>query len=217
MRILLTRNIQLWRSRLRRFLRAGMWRPNALGQRSFRWLISETSDADKFMKVSFTPNERGNVLLCAVCTIFVVSLIAANVLLNCTARYNQASNQVRSWNEALYAAESGGDIAYSEVRKLATSAWATAFSASNGWTTSGTTYTSGTTTFGTNGLRTNQTVALFYSDPTSGNAWYRIRSKGISPLHGLKRTGMDDRLSNGNRFAANGATRGFGESSSGKI
>src|SRR5437762_12251694 len=162
MRILLTRNIQLWRSRLRRFLRAGMWRPNALGQRSFRWLISETSDADKFMKVSFTPNERGNVLLCAVCTIFVVSLIAANVLLNCTARYNQASNQVRSWNEALYAAESGADIAYNEDRKIASSP-ASAFGASNGWATSGTTYTSGTTTFGTNGLRTSQTVDLFYS------------------------------------------------------
>ena len=162
------------------------------------------------MKVSFIQNERGNVLLCAVCTIFVISLIAANVLLNCTARYNQASNQVRSWNEALYAAESGADIAYNELRNLVNNP-GTAFNAANGWTTSGTTYTSGTTTFGTNGLRTNQTVDLFYSDPTSGNAWYRIRSKGTSPLQGLKRTGMDDRLSNGNRFAANGATRGDGD------
>ena len=69
------------------------------------------------MKVSFIPNKRGNVLLCAVCTIFIISLIAANVLLNCTTRYNQASNQVRSWNEALYAAESGADIAFNEIRK----------------------------------------------------------------------------------------------------
>ena len=89
------------------------------------------------MKVSFIPNERGNVLLCAICTIFVISLIAANVLLNCTARYNQASNQVRSWNEALYAAESGADIAYAEVRNLVNNP-GTAFSAANGWTTSGT-------------------------------------------------------------------------------
>src|SRR5438067_13924952 len=128
---------------------------NAPQQPSFLSLTSGISDADKFMKVSFIANERGNVLLCAVCTIFVVSLIAANVLLNCTARYNQASNQVRSWNEALYAAESGADIAYNEVRILATSAWATAFSASNGWTSCGTTYTSVTTTFGTSGMRTN--------------------------------------------------------------
>src|SRR5437764_775620 len=161
------------------------------------------------MKVSFISNERGNALLCAVCTIFIVSLIAANVLLNCTARYNQASNQVRSWNEALYAAESGADIAYNEVRKIAFGS--TAFSASDGWTTSGTTYTSGTTTYGTNGMLTSQTVDLFYSDPTTGNAWYRIRSKGTSPLQGLKRTGMDDRLSNGNRFVANASTRGDGD------
>src|SRR6476620_5580800 len=116
--ILSTRNIRLWRSRLRRFLRAGTSRPHALGQPSFLSLISEINDADKFMKVSFISKERGNVLLCAVCTIFIVSLIAANVLLNCTARYNHASNQVRAWNEALYAAESGDDIAYNEVRNL---------------------------------------------------------------------------------------------------
>ncbi|PYK57751.1 MAG: hypothetical protein DME43_14105 [Verrucomicrobia bacterium] len=162
------------------------------------------------MKVSFTSNERGNALLCAVCTIFIVSVIAANVLLNCTTRYNQASNQVRSWNEALYAAESGADIAYNEVRKIASNP-SSAFSAGNGWTTSGTTYTSGTTTFGTNSLRTSEMVDLFYTDPTTGNAWYRIRSKGTSPLQGLKRTGMDDRLSNGNRFVANASTRGDGD------
>jgi len=154
---------------------------NAPEQPSFLSLISGISDADKSMKVSFIPNERGNVLLCAVCTIFIISLIAANVLLNCTTRYNQASNQVRSWNEALYAAESGADIAFNQVRILATSNSLNAFSTSNGWTTSGTTYTSGTTTFGTNGLRTSETVDLFYTDPTSGNAWYRIRSKGTSP------------------------------------
>src|SRR5438270_13571523 len=118
------------------------------------------------MKVSFIPNERGNVLLCAVCTIFVVSLIAANVLLNCTTRYKQASNQVRSWNEALYAAESGADIAFNQVGILATSDSLNAFSTSNGRTTSGTTYTSGTTTFGTNGLRTVEPVDLLYTDPT---------------------------------------------------
>src|SRR5881227_3043006 len=181
MRILPTRKKQLWRSRFSRFLPAGTSPTNARGQPSFLSLISETNDADKFMKVSFIQNERGNVLLCAVCTIFVVSLIAANVLLNCTARYNQASNQVRSWNEALYAAESGGDIAYSEVRKLASDS-TNAFSASNGWTTStnpdgSKTYTSGTMTVGTNDLRMSQSVKTFYPD-TSGNAWCRIRSKG---------------------------------------
>src|SRR5437899_3232146 len=142
--ILPTRKRQRWRSRFTRFLPAETSPTNALGQPSFLSLISEINDADKFMKVSFIQNERGNVLLCAVCTIFVVSLIAANVLLNCTARYNQASNQVRSWNEALYAAESGADMAYNEVRNVVFNP-TNAFSTSNGWTPSGTTYSSGTT------------------------------------------------------------------------
>jgi hypothetical protein len=160
------------------------------------------------MKVSFIRDECANVLLCAVCTIFVISLIAANVLLNCTARYNQASNQVRSWKEALYAAESGGDLAYNEVRKTVSDP-TNAFSASNGWTTSGTTRTSGTTIFGTSNMRTSQTVNPFTGP--NGTTWYRIRSKGTSLLQGLQRTGLDDRLSNGNRFIANASTRGDGD------
>jgi hypothetical protein len=193
---------------------------NAPEQPSFLSLISGISDADKFMKVSSIPNERGNVLLCAICTIFIISLIAANVLLNCTARYNQASNQVRSWNEALYAAESGGDIAFTEIRKTLPGAspspipW-------TGWTNSGTTYVSPVTTFGSDNLQAGTVVETCYFDssgvfhlganPTGAWPWYRIRSKGTSPLQGLKRTGMDDRLSNGNRFVANGSTRGDGD------
>src|SRR5205814_8411763 len=69
------------------------------------------------MQTSNRSFERGNVLLCVLCTILVVSLIGGNVLLNCMTRYNAASSQVRSWRESLDAAETGGDIAYAEVRK----------------------------------------------------------------------------------------------------
>src|SRR5437868_3412542 len=69
------------------------------------------------MRISKATFERGNVLLCVLCTILVVSVIGANVLLNCMTRYNAASSQVRSWKESLEAAETGGDIAYAEVRK----------------------------------------------------------------------------------------------------
>ncbi len=179
------------------------------------------------MKVSSIPNERGNVLLCAICTIFIISLIAANVLLNCTARYNQASNQVRSWNEALYAAESGADMAFAEIRKTLPGA-SPSPSPWTGWSPSGTTYVSPVTgtaslpwTFGSDNLQARTVVETCYFDssgvfhlganPTGAWPWYRIRSKGISPLQGLKRTGMDDRLSNGNRFVANGSTRGDGD------
>ena len=177
------------------------------------------------MKVSLIPNKRGNVLLCALCTIFIISLIAANVLLNCTTRYNQASNQVRSWNEALYAAESGADIAFAEIRKPYLPAASPTPSPNppspwTGWTNSGTTYVSPVTTFGSDNLQARTVVETCYFDsfgvfqlgtnPTGGN-WYRIRSKGTSPLQGLQRTGMDDRLSNGNRFVANASTRGDGD------
>ena len=63
------------------------------------------------------PAEEGNVLICALCTILIISLIGANVLQNCTTRFNVASSQVRSWKESLFAAEAGGDIAYAEVQK----------------------------------------------------------------------------------------------------
>src|SRR5256886_15937205 len=69
------------------------------------------------MRLSTQSFGRGNVLLCVMCTILVVSVIGGNVLLNCMTRYNAASSQVRSWKESLDAAETGGDIAYAEVRK----------------------------------------------------------------------------------------------------
>src|SRR6266478_919237 len=72
--------------------------------------------------------ESGSTLIVAICTILIISLIGANVLLNCTTRYNVTAKQVKAWKEALYAAEGGGDIAFAEVRKTVTSG---AFS---GWT-----------------------------------------------------------------------------------
>jgi hypothetical protein len=56
------------------------------------------------MRISTQSVARGNVLLCVLCTILIVSLIGGNVLLNCMTRYNAASSQVRSWKESLDAA-----------------------------------------------------------------------------------------------------------------
>ena len=143
------------------------------------------------MRVSSPSFERGNVLLCVLCTILVVSVIGGNVLLNCMTRYNAASSQVRSWKESLDAAETGGDIAYSEVRKTILDP-THAFS---GWTSSGGVYTNPPVTYGADSLSTNSKVDLFYYD-SNGNPWYRIRSNGTAPVLGLKRVGMDDRLGN---------------------
>src|SRR4051794_29031364 len=97
--------------------------------------------------------EQGNVLICALCTILIISLIGANVLHNCTTRFNVSSSQVRSWKESLFAAEAGGDIAYAEVRRTVldpTHAFPTP-----SWTNSGAVHTSPVTTFGANNLVTS--------------------------------------------------------------
>ena len=142
-------------------------------------------------------------MLCALCTILIISLIGANVLLNCTTRYNVSSKQVKGWKEALYAAEGGGDVAFSEVRKFALSGSSTAFLASHGWTaTAGPSYTSYRRTDGlpysfgeNNSLSAEVTVdrltATLQNHP---QYYYRIRSKGTAKLVGLPRVGMDDRM-----------------------
>jgi hypothetical protein len=141
------------------------------------------------MRSSQRTVDRGNVLLCVLCTILVVSIIGGNVLLNCMTRYNVASSQVRSWKESLDAAETGGDIAYAEVRKTILDP-THAFS---GWTYSGGAYTNSPVTYGKDNLTTSSRADPFYYDG-NGNAWYRIRTKGTAPVLGLKRVGMDDRM-----------------------
>lgn len=147
------------------------------------------------------PAEKGNVLICALCTILVISLIGANVLQNCTTRFNVSSSQVRSWKEALMAAEAGGDLAYAEVRKTVLDplkAFPIQDSLGNpSWTNDGVIHLSPDTTFGANSLKTKTVVDLFYHDPITGNAWYRMRSKGTAPVNGVSRVGMDDRMGAG--------------------
>ena len=138
--------------------------------------------------------QGANVLLCALCTILIVSAIAGTVLINCTTRYNVASSQVQSWKAALMGAEAGGDIAYAEVRKTILDP-SNAFS---GWINSGNVRTSAVATLGSNNLKASSTVDVFYTD-SSGSPWYRIRSKGVSPALGVARTGMDDRMITGAR------------------
>src|SRR5882762_4001401 len=141
------------------------------------------------MRISQRTVAPGNVLLCVLCTILVVSLIGGNVLLNCMTRYNAASSQIRSWKESLDAAETGGDIAYAEVRKTIQDP-THAFS---GWTYTGGVYTNSPVTYGNDSLSTSSRVDPFYYDG-NGNAWYRVRTKGTAPVLGLKRVGMDDRM-----------------------
>jgi hypothetical protein len=160
------------------------------------------------MKAKPYSNQDGSTLICALCTILIISLIGANVLLNCTTRYNVSSKQVKGWKEALYAAEGGADIAFSEVRKPYVTPSSTAFLASNGWkATAGPSYTSYSRTDGqpyswlkvgqNNSLSANITVDQLTAT-LSGQPqfYYRIRSQGTATLLGLPRVGMDDRMTN---------------------
>src|SRR6266446_5749426 len=150
------------------------------------------------MKMQLERTNTGSTILCALCTILIISVIGANVLLNCTTRYNVSSKQVKGWKEALYAAEGGGDIAFSEVRKLLSSP-STAFLHSGGWTTTaGPSYSNGPYSFGqNNSLSANVTVDQLTAT-LSGQPqfYYRIRSQGTATLLGLPRVGMDDRMDN---------------------
>src|ERR1700730_6642710 len=123
--------------------------------------------------------EQANVLLCVICTIAIVSVIGGNVLLNCVTRFNAASSQLRGWKESLYAAEAGGDIAYAEVRKTILDPT----HAFTGWTGSGGVRSSGSVTFGADGLTTSSKVDSFWND-SNGNSWYRIRAQGTAPVLG---------------------------------
>jgi hypothetical protein len=149
------------------------------------------------MRTSQQKAQRGNVLICVICTILIVSLIAGNVLLNCVTRFNVASSQVRAWKEALTAAEAGGDIAYAEVRKTILDR----SHAFNGWTSAGAVYTSPSPapTFGADGLTASSTADVFYTDTNTGSPWYRLRVQGTAPVLGFKRVGMDDRMGVGTR------------------
>src|SRR5437763_2299975 len=66
---------------------------------------------------TYVQNEDGSAIICAMGTILILSIIGANVLMNCTSRYNVTSKQVSAWRNALAAAEAGADIAYTETRK----------------------------------------------------------------------------------------------------
>jgi hypothetical protein len=146
------------------------------------------------MHFSATKSQKGNVLLCVLATILIVSIIGGNVLLNCVTRFNAASSQVRGWKESLYAAEAGGDVAFAEVRKTILDP-SHSFS---GWNYTGGVYSNSPITFGRDNLTTSSQVDNFYYD-FNGNPWYRIRVKGTAPVLGLRRVTMDDRMGVGTR------------------
>jgi hypothetical protein len=172
------------------------------------------------MKTQIHQRNNGNILVCALCTIVIVSLIGANVLVNCNRRYNITAKQVKGWKEALYAAEAGGDAGFDEVRKalnpinlpFTTDGWAAAPSPAP---TPGPAWTKTISGFGQEGnLSTTVTIDKL-TDATgtipNSTPYYRIRAVGTARLFGLPRVGLSDQFLAGPNFVANSASRGVGD------
>ena len=173
------------------------------------------------MKIQIHQRDNGHILVCALCTIVIVSLIGANVLVNCITHYNVTAKQLKGWKEALYAAEAGGDAGFDEVRKalnpislpFTTDGWAAAPSPAP---TPGPAWTKTISGFGQEGnLSTTVTIdKLFDTTGTipSSTPYYRIRAVGTARLFGLPRVGLSDQfLAGGPNFVANSASRGVGD------
>ncbi|PYL04052.1 MAG: hypothetical protein DME32_02730, partial [Verrucomicrobia bacterium] len=146
-------------------------------------------------------------------TILIISIIGANVLMNCTTRYNVTAKQVSAWRDALASSEAGADIAFAETRKTFANP-ATQFTGT-GWSSPDTsvgpwTYTMPTPIGVTGNLSATATVDNFTT--VDGYRCYRIRSVGTARVFGLRRTGMDDAAARvGASFGTSGA-RGAGDS-----
>jgi hypothetical protein len=159
-------------------------------------------------------HEKGSTLVCALCIILIMSFIGANVLMNCTTRYNVTSAQVAGWKDALCAAEAGADIAYAETRKALMNP-GTQFSGA-GWTSSNAstgpwTYTMPNPFGAAGNLSASASVDNFTS--VDGYACYRIRSVGTARVFGLRRVGMDDRPTGAtSSFVSGSDVRGRGDS-----
>jgi len=162
---------------------------------------------------TYVQNENGSAIICAMGTILIISIIGANVLMNCTTRYNVTSKQVSACRNALAAAEAGADIAYAETRKtfanpamqFTGTGWSSPNSSTGPWT-----YTMPTPIGGSGNLLATATVDNFTT--VDGYRCYRIRSIGTARVSGLRRTGMDDTPARvGASFGLTGA-RGGGDS-----
>jgi hypothetical protein len=169
------------------------------------------------MKLHPKHPQSGSTLICAMCTLLIIALLGANVLMNCTARYNTVSKQIKGWKEALYAAEAGGDVAFNEIRKNISGiipGAGTPFSAT-GWTTVDSThwsYAALPSAIGDSGnLNASVTVERIMST-ASGDGVFRVRSAGTAQVFGLSRAGLNDGTTGLVNFAATGRTRGDGDS-----
>ena len=158
--------------------------------------------------VAFRHRTSGSVTITALITLTVLAFVAAMVLQNGTRRYNGVI-KAQGWQEALYAAEAGGDLGLANLRWQVVSGSPTPFDSTQGWATTtssgNTTYTCTTPHFIGTGDGTRETWAVVTVESlsattpvglkdTAGKQWYRIRSTGHARVPGLARASIDPLL-----------------------
>ena len=157
---------------------------------------------------STTPHRTGSSLVIALLMLTVLAAVGGSILLNASRRYN-GNLQAQAWQEALFAAEGGADLALANLRWTVVSGSPTPFDTTLGWAT---------TTSGGNTIRTRTTPVVtgtgdgatqswavvtvdspIGSSPAGlqdkyGTQWYRIRSTGHVRIPGLARAAIDPLL-----------------------
>lgn len=162
-----------------------------------------------FPKPCTSPSQHGGALVLALVTIAILSALLGTMLRSVSTKYWTAF-QVASWEEALFAAEGGADVAMVALRKSVqkdASAW-------TGWTVvkknggasattpgliglgvdENLTYTATLTTHGGEGNSTLSATVIIDAPASlkaSGQQWYRVRSTGKAPLPGPGRVSGD--------------------------
>ena len=160
-------------------------------------------------KPSTSPSQHGGALVLALVTIVILSALLGTLLRSVSGKYWTAF-QVASWEEALFAAEGGADVAMVALRKSVqkdASAW-------TGWTVvkkngsassttpgliglavdDNLTYTATLTTHGGEGNSTLSSTIVIDAPASlkaSGQQWYRVRSTGKAPIPGPGRVSGD--------------------------
>jgi hypothetical protein len=143
---------------------------------------------------------QGSTFVVALLVIATLSLIGAHVLLTLTERYRYHM-QTSSWQEALLAAEAGGDMAMSA---FINSGWPDGTTFSPPSTSSTNTYT--TTLTHSTGEGSNKVAVIVKVDAPaslsdSSGQWYRVRATGISEVPKIMHIGYEPTLLdvNGNK------------------
>ncbi|MHA3772683.1 DUF7305 domain-containing protein [Verrucomicrobiota bacterium sgz303538] len=158
------------------------------------------------MKIpSFLQSKRGSALVMSVTAATVLAGLSAAAFLTLESKYRTV-HQAASWKEALFTAEGGVEMAVNEIRKDLQSPGA----AFQGWQRSGDVISGDGTTqqpIGSSGtvsysfssnvlLRSGEGAQRSWAEVTvdapaflkdrTGEQWYRIRSRGVAELPGLR-------------------------------